>query len=149
MINIAKLKADCYDLIAVIRAVHSDMGPGLNEYVYQEAMQIELAEWSDDVQREVEFHPTYRGKTLEATYRLDFLCEKRIIIECKAVSKLTPDHRAQLFNYMRLTGCPIGILVNFAPKYYELERYFYDADEQMIYTADGDEVVQFAKRKSK
>ena len=60
-----------------------------------------------------------------------------MIVECKAVSALTPTHRAQLFNYMRLLKMPCGIIVNFYPKFAALERYFYDSDSREILTADG------------
>ncbi len=69
---------------------------------------------------------------MESTFRLDFLCKDNIIVECKSVPKLTADHRAQLFNYMRLLKLPCGILVNFMPKYAEIERYIYNEDSQSI-----------------
>ena len=60
-----------------------------------------------------------------------------VIIECKAVNRINSEHRAQLFNYMRLTKLRAGILVNFAPSFMEIERYFYDADSNEILTFDG------------
>jgi len=149
MIDINFLKDISYDVLGAIDSVHKEMGPGLNEYVYQEALQMELTEWSIDVEREVVFHPTYRGHQMESTFRLDFLCDKRIIVECKAVAKLSPENRAQLFNYMRLTRCPVGILVNFAPRYYEMERYFYDVEDNIIRTSDGEEMLQYTFRNNR
>ena len=73
---------------------------------------------------------------MDATFRLDFLCKEDIIIECKSVPKLTSDHRAQLFNYLRLLKMPSGILVNFMPQYAEIERYFYDEERQSIVPAN-------------
>ena len=73
-----------------------------------------------DFEREKVFHPVYKGKPLDATYRLDFIYLDLLIIECKAVEKLIPEHRAQLFNYMRLTKVRSGLLVNFAPKNIEI-----------------------------
>ena len=63
---------------------------------------------------------------MDAVYRLDFLCKSDIIVECKAVTELTSIHRSQLFNYLRLTKLSCGILVNFAPHFATIERYFYD-----------------------
>ena len=63
-----------------------------------------------------------------------------VIIECKAVSKLNADHRAQLFNYMRLTKLRMGILVNFSPAYMEIERYFYDPISKDILTYKGEKL---------
>ena len=74
---------------------------------------------------------------MEALFRIDFLCKGEIIVECKSVSELIPSHRAQLFNYMRLLKNPCGILVNFAPRNYELERYLYDKDNNQILSIDG------------
>ena len=74
---------------------------------------------------------------MDAEYRLDFLCKNDIIIECKAVADLANIHRSQLFNYMRLTKYSSGILVNFAPRFAVIERYFYDRDLHEILTVDG------------
>ena len=74
---------------------------------------------------------------MSAEYRVDFICKDDIIIECKAVAELTSNHRAQLFNYLRLMGCTCGILVNFAPKFATIERYFYDIDLKEIVGIDG------------
>ena len=63
---------------------------------------------------------------------IDFLCKSDVIVECKSVLVLTPPHRAQLFNYMRLLKMPCGILVNFLPQYAEIERYFFDVEKRAI-----------------
>ena len=86
---------------------------------------------------------------MTAEYRMDFLCKGDIIVECKSVLKLVSEHRAQLFNYMRLMKLPVGILVNFAAKSAQVERYFYDEDQQEIYGSDGYPVNQFTARTSK
>lgn len=75
---------------------------------------------------------------MDATFRLDFVCVGVIIVECKAVSKLNAEHRAQLFNYMRLTKKQMGILVNFSPSYMEIERYFYDPETNNVLTYTGE-----------
>ena len=126
-----------YDVVGAIHEVHRRMGAGLNEYVYQEALEIEFMYCGIPFQREISFHPTYRGKELKAEYRLDFLCKEDIIVELKAVEKLGGDNKAQLFNYMRLRKASCGIIVNFAPKYAEVERYLYDAETDDILTTDG------------
>ena len=74
---------------------------------------------------------------MEAEYRLDFLCKESIIVECKAVQELTNTHRAQLFNYLRLTKCPCGILVNFSPAFATIERYFYNKELNEVLTVEG------------
>ena len=131
------LKELMYCIVGAIYEVHTELGPGLNEYVYQEALAVELTALELDFEREKVFHPVYKGKPLDATYRLDFIYLDLLIIECKAVEKLIPEHRAQLFNYMRLTKVRSGLLVNFAPKNIEIERYFYDPEINEILTFNG------------
>ena len=78
-----------------------------------------------------------RGLKLNATYRMDFVCFCSIIVECKAVKRIVPEHRAQLFNHMRLTKMRAGVLVNFLPRYIEIERYFYNPETEEMLTFDG------------
>lgn len=137
MVDTNKLKEHIYDAVGAIYEVHKELGAGLNEFCYQEGLELELTERGVPFQREISFHPTYHGRLMNATYRLDFLCKDDIIVECKAVEQLTGNHRAQLFNYMRLLKKPCGILVNFAPRRLELERYFYDEETKNILTTDG------------
>ena len=137
MIDIATLKQHIYDVVGAIHEVHKELGAGLNEYCYQEGLQLQLAEQSIPFQREQSFHPQYHGREMEAVYRVDFLCKNDVIVECKSVMELANIHRAQLFNYMRLLECPCGILVNFAPQFAAIERYFYDKDEMKILGVNG------------
>ncbi len=132
MIDTTKLREHIFDVIGAIHNVHKVLGAGLNESCYQEGLQIELTQKNIPFKREVSFHPSYQGHLMEATFRIDFLCKSDIIIECKAVPKLIADHRAQLFNYMRLLKMPCGILVNFLPQYAEIERYFFDEEKRAI-----------------
>lgn len=137
MFDITKYKQHIYDVIGAIHEVHRELGPGLNEYCYQEGLQMQLAEDGISFQREKTFHPQYHGKPLAAEYRMDFVCKNDIIVECKSVAELANNHRAQLFNYMRLTQYPCGILVNFSPTFAVLERYFYDVETRTILTVEG------------
>ena len=89
------------------------------------------------------FHPSYRGIELNATFRVDFLCKGDVIVECKAVTELSPNHRAQLFNYMRLLEKSCGILVNFLPKFDVVERYFFDKESKNIIAVDGHIIKNF------
>lgn len=137
MIDITKYKQHIYDVIGAIHEVHKELGPGLNEYCYQEGMQMQLTEQGIPFVREYPFHPDYHGRAMESTYRLDFLCKEDIIVECKAVAEITSNHRAQLYNYMRLLKHPCGILVNFTPKFATIERYFLNPETNEIIGADG------------
>ena len=137
MNNISIYKQHIYNVIGAIHEVHKELGPGLTESCYQEGLQMQLTEQGIPFRRELAFHPKYHGQDLEATFRLDFLCEEDIIVECKAVTELLSVHRAQLFNYMRLLKLPFGILVNFSPKFATIERYFLDLDTMAIVGTDG------------
>ena len=81
---------------------------------------------------------------MNANYRLDFVWLDKIIVECKSVEKLTINHRAQLYNYMRLTKLPIGILVNFSQKSVVIERYLYNSQTNEILSIDGSVLTRFA-----
>ena len=138
--NDAILKNYIYDVVGAIYKVHDVLGAGLNESIYQEGLEIELQRQDIFYEREKNVHPYYDGHLMQSTFRLDFLCLMNVIVECKAVSKLTNEHRAQLFNYMRITHIPAGILVNFSPSYMELERYLYNNETNEITTYNGEVV---------
>ena len=137
MKDTAKLKEHVYDIVGALHSVHEELGPGVNEYCYQEALSMELSDRGIPFEREKVFHPTYKGREMNAEYRIDFLCKGDVIVECKAVSALTPTHRAQLFNYMRLLQIPCGVIVNFYPKFAAIERYFFDVENREILMSDG------------
>ena len=143
MINLDIEKKKMYDIVGAIHDVHRFLGPGLNESCYQEAMELQLKDVSISYKREMSFHPSYRGIELNATFRVDFLCKGDVIVECKAVPELSPNHRAQLFNYMRLLEKPCGILVNFLPKFDVVERYFFDKESKNIIAVDGHIIKNF------
>ena len=126
-----------YPVVGSIYAVHSELGPGLNEYVYQEGLAMQLEEDGIEFEREKEFSPVYHNRLMAAKYRLDFVCMGNIVIECKSVEQLTINHRAQLYNYLRLTKLPMGILVNFSQKSIVIERYLYNVLTNEVVSIDG------------
>ena len=139
------LKSTMYPIIGAIYEVHKELGPGLNEYVYQEGLGMQLEEENIAFEREKEYTPIYHDRSMNAKYRLDFVCMDQIIVECKAVEQLTINHRTQLFNYMRLTKLPMGILVNFSQKSAMIERYFFDTQKNEIMSMDGTVLSRFKK----
>jgi GxxExxY protein len=141
------LKSMMFPIIGAIYEVHKELGPGLNEYVYQEGLAMQLVEDGIGFEKEKDFIPTYHNCEMNAKYWLDFVCMEQIIVECKAVEQLTVNHRAQLFNYMRLTKIPMGILVNFSQKSAVIERYFLDTQKSEIMSMDGTVLTRFAKNK--
>lgn len=96
--------------------VHSALGPGLLERVYEECLFYELEENGLSVTRQEEMPIEYKGIEIEAGYRIDLLVEDKIVLELKAVAELHPIHTAQLFTYLKLSKCKIGYLINFNVK---------------------------------
>jgi GxxExxY protein len=126
-------KDKCYAINGACAAVHRELGPFLNEYMYQEALQILLDEQQIPYQREYYFQVVFHGKPIQHKHYVDFLINDEVIVECKAVDKLVPEHRQQLWNYMRLTGKQIGILWNFAPPMDQAEHYYLDTKDGIMY----------------
>ena len=89
------------------------MGPGLLESVYLACLCYELKKVGLMVEREKMVPLYYEGIKLDQSYRLDVLVQQKIIVEIKAVESITAVHRAQLLSYLKLTGCPLGLLINF------------------------------------
>ena len=116
-----------YDIIGAAHEVHNELRSGLSEAIYEEALCVELSEMGIEAAHQVELPVFYKGYQLEKHYRLDIVVEDDIIIELKAVDKILSEHRAQLFNYLRITKKPIGLLLNFGKSVY-VEKYIYDAD---------------------
>lgn len=93
--------------------VHRHLGPGLLESAYHSCLAREIALRNLSFEQEVPFPIDYKGVQLDCGYRLDFLIEHTVIVELKAVEKLQPIHEAQLLTYLKLTGCKVGLLINF------------------------------------
>ena len=84
-----------------------------------------------EASHQVDLPVFYKGHQLEKYYRLDIVVEDDIIIELKAVDQILSEHRAQLYNYLRITKKPIGLLLNFGKSVY-VEKYIYDAETNEI-----------------
>lgn len=125
MIISQKNKDKVYKIVGAAMAVHAELGSGLLEAVYSEAMGFELDLQDVGYQREVELPIFYKGMELDKKYRMDIVCGD-IIVELKAVAEILPEHRAQLFNYLRLTKKPIGLLINFGEHSLRTEKYYFD-----------------------
>lgn len=104
---------ESYAIIGACFNVYNDKGCGFLEGVFQECLEIELEHQSIPFMAQKEFNLSYRGRVLRQTFKADFWCHKKIILEIKAVSQLVDEHRAQLLNYLHATGCQLGMLVNF------------------------------------
>ena len=127
-----QLKSYVYDILGCCQDVHKELGPWLNEYMYQEALKVAFQEKQIPFVKEYYFQVTYHGVPLEHRHFMDFLCKGNVAVECKAITSLGVEQRQQLWNYMRLTNTPIGILYNFAPVKDQCEKYYYDVKTKTI-----------------
>lgn len=93
--------------------VHKQLGPGLLESTYREALLYELRRKDVQVEKEVKVPLKYKSINLDTAYRLDLIINNKIIVELKSVESLNDLHFAQLLTYLKLTNCKLGLLINF------------------------------------
>ena len=106
-------KDESYNIVGAAFHVYNSLGHGFLEAVYQEALEIELQRRKIPYEREKELNIVYDGVQLKQTYKADFVCYGKIIVELKAVSALDDAHRSQVYNYLHATGYRLGLLLNF------------------------------------
>lgn len=128
-----KLKKFVYDIVGCCQEVHREKGPELTEYVYQDCLKLALDDAHIPYQKEYHFHPTFRGREIQSTLRVDFFCKEKVFLECKAIEEISFHERIQLTNYMRNAGVRIGILYNFAPMVAQCEKFYLDPDVNTIF----------------
>lgn|SRR5690554_6404119 len=97
--------------------LHSALGPGLLENVYEKCLEMDLREAGLEVESQVGVPLKYKNFAFDTGYRLDLLVEKTVIIEVKSVEILAPVHYSQLITYLKLYNKPVGLLMNFNSKY--------------------------------
>jgi GxxExxY protein len=118
-----------YGIIGCMQYVHRQLGPGMPEYVYQEALGRKLVKEKFDARKEFKYNPFFDGEQLESYIKMDMVVmmpRGNVIIECKSIKAITDKEQFQTFGYLRGTLFPIAILVNFGtwPKA-QIERYYY------------------------
>ena len=112
-----------HKIIGCAMKVHSTLGSGFQELIYQKALAIEIGKELLGYQREVEMTIFYDGIDI-GTRRVDFFVEDKIMVELKAVSKLDDLHLAQAMNYLEAYNLPIGLLINFGSRSLEFKRVY-------------------------
>jgi len=100
-------------IIGAAIEVHRALGPGLLESAYEACTAFEVAQRGLRVEEQKPLPVVYREVRLDCGYRLDLLVEEAVIVEIKAVERLMPIHQAQLLSYLKLSGCKVGLLINF------------------------------------
>ena len=100
-------------IIGAAIEVHRHLGPGLLESAYEECLCHELHLRGLDFRRQVDLPVLYKGLKLDCGYKLDLIVQETVILELKVTERLHPIHEAQLLTYLRMTGKPVGLLINF------------------------------------
>lgn len=106
-------KDESYRIMGACFEVYKEKGCGFLEAVYQECLEIELDLLAVPFRAQYPMLLTYKGRKLKQRYVADLVCYDKILVELKAVSALTDEHRAQLLNYLHATGHRLGLLINF------------------------------------
>jgi GxxExxY protein len=106
-------KEECYQIQGAVFDVYREMGCGFLEAVYQECLERELATRGIPYIAQPNLTLKYKGLALKQSYKPDFICFDKIILELKAVKEIAPEHKAQVMNYLKATGIKLGLLVNF------------------------------------
>ncbi len=106
-------KDEVYAIIGAAMDVYNNLGSGFLEAVYQEAMEIETQARNIPSLPEQKLRIQYKGAPLKKFYEADLICYEKIIVEIKAMDRLTSREEAQILNYLKATGLPVGVLINF------------------------------------
>jgi GxxExxY protein len=100
-------------ILAAAIEVHRALGPGLLESIYMQCLEFELASRNLRYVVQKPIPIVYKGMVLDASYRIDLIVEDLVVVDVKSVIALAPVHQAQVLTYLRLTRCPVGLLINF------------------------------------
>ncbi len=113
---------ETYAIIGAAMAVHTELGCGFLERVYQEALAIEFVQRGIDFSRELTIPVTYKGKPLDAVYRADFICQGSVVVEVKAISALVDANIKQALNYLKATKFQRALILNFGEERLKFRR---------------------------
>lgn len=116
-------ESETYKIIGLCMEVHRNLGPGLLEIIYKDALEIEFRENNIPFEREKEFVIEYKGKILPHKFYVDFIVNEDIVLEIKSVKEFSNEHTAQILNYMKLSDSEIGLLINFQTKSLQQKRF--------------------------
>jgi GxxExxY protein len=100
-------------IIGAAIEVHKALGPGLLESAYETCLAFELMERGLAIEQQKALPVVYKDVKLDCGYRLDLLVEEQVIVEIKSVENIVPIHQAQLLSYLKISGLPVGLIINF------------------------------------
>ena len=131
-----------YRIIGAAMAVHNEIGYGFKEEVYEKALEIKLNCSGINVERQYQIIIEYEGEHV-AIFYLDLFAEKKVVVEVKAFShQLTNDELAQVINYLKATGAPVGLLFNFGRRKLEYRRVFPGKDMKPVQRMGRDNAIK-------
>ena len=115
-----------YAIIGAAMEVHKELGSGFLEAVYQEALAIEFSKRDISFRGEVALPLSYKGELLSTSYRVDYICFESVVVELKAISRLSGKEESQIMNYLKATGLTTGLLLNFGSESLEYKRFVFN-----------------------
>ena len=115
-------KEEAYETVGICMEVHNELGPDLLEIVYKEAIEWELDNRFIHYEREKEYPVYYKKHLLRKKFNADFIAYDKIILEIKARESISNEDIAQTINYLKLSGCQLGLIVNFGRSKLEIKR---------------------------
>ena len=131
-----------YKIIGAAMAVHNEIGYGFKEEVYEKAMEVKLNQVGIEPNRQYEVFVDYEGERV-ATFYLDLFANKQVVVEVKAFShQLTNDELAQVINYLKATGAPVGLLFNFGRRTLDYRRVFPAKDMKPVQRTGRDNAIK-------
>jgi len=128
MITLTESDPRTYAIIGAAMEVHRQLGCGFLEPVYQEALAMEFLERSIPYNAQDKYVINYKGRPLETYYKPDFICFGSVVVELKALSRLSSVEESQLINYLKVTSHQIGLLLNFGTRSLEKRRFILTTD---------------------
>lgn len=106
-------KDEVYTIVGAAMEVYNQLGPGFGEAIYQDAMEIEAESRNIPSVPQQDVFVFYKGQKLKNFFKPDLICYEKIVVELKALDQLTSREETQLLNYLKATGLPVGLLINF------------------------------------
>ena len=134
--NLSENDPRTYAVIGAAMEVHRQLGCGFLEPVYQEALGIELGNRGIPFRREEKLALNYKGQRLETKYCVDFVCFESVVVELKALARLSGTEEAQVINYLKATGYEVGLLLNFGARSLDHRRFVLTKSVKSAKSAD-------------
>ena len=134
--NLTETDPRTYAIIGAAREVHRQLGCGFLEPVYQEALAIEFVRRNIPFVKEIKLPLEDKGQVLETKYCADFICFNTVVVELKALARISGTEEAQVINYLKATGHEVGLLINFGTRSLEQRRFVLTKSVKSVQSAD-------------